>query len=118
MEEKLQILKDAKEYIDRLNEGILIIIDNIRGGKLNKAYQLFIQVIEGLEWLCDIITLTQDVQEDKMKVEDIKELSLEMIEAMENKDNVLLADLLEYELIDRLNIWKEQLIINIKQNRL
>ena len=67
--------------------------------------ELTIQIIDGLRWLIEAIRLTEDVQEEAIDILEIKNILGEMLEAFENEDNILLADMFEYELLEILERW-------------
>lgn len=114
MEQQLEAMKEASGYIIKLHNGVETTISYFRNNELEKAYHLLIQIIEGLGWVYDVIRLTQEAQVEKIDSNDLKLLSSEMVEAMENQDNDLLADLLEFELMSKLEVWDRQLKDNIR----
>lgn len=114
MEQQIEILKEANRYILKVNNGVEIAITYFRNNELNKGYKLIGEITEGLQWLYDVVRLTQCAQVDKMDATILKETCAEMIEAIENKDSDLLADLLEFEVLERIKIWEKQLTNNVK----
>lgn len=111
---KYEVLHTATEYIERLNNGIMQTASYYRNGELAKGYKYVEMITEGIEWVIDVITLTQDVLIREIEVDCIRELVSEYIDAMENEDNVLMADLLEYEMLEQMQSWKEILVESIK----
>jgi len=71
---------------------------------------MMIDLIEGIEWLTQAIDGTRDIHgEYAMDVSQINSALHEISEAYENMDYVLLSDLLEYELLPVINVWRKQL---------
>lgn len=111
---KYEVLQTATEYIEKLNNGIMQAASYYRSGELAKGYKYVEMITEGIEWVIDAITLTQDVLVNEIEVDHIGALISEYIEAMENEDTVLMADLLEYEMVEEIQGWKEILVESIK----
>lgn len=109
MEEKYEALKSANEYIERLLDGMRQCAEFFRMGELEDANKNILLIIDGLEWVMDVITLTQDVREKAIEVIQIKEILDEIVEAMENQDTTLIADLLEYEVVENVKLWKNMI---------
>ncbi len=112
---KYEVLQTAIEYIEKLNNGIMQTASYYRNGELAKGYKYVEMITEGMEWVIDVITLTQDVLIREVKVDCIRDLISEYIEAMENEDTVLMADLLEYEMLEEMQGWREILVESIKE---
>lgn len=113
MEKQLEALKEASQYILKLYNGIEVTIDCVKNKELGKAYNLVAQIAEGIQWLYDVFSLTQEVQIEKIDVNNLKHVCESIIEAIINKDNNLLVDLLEFEMIDGINYWNIQLDKNL-----
>ena len=105
MNEKIEALITAYQYIPRLYKGVEDVVVEFRSMHINKANELTIQVIDGLRWLIDAIALTKEEQEPNIELEKIKEILPECIQALENEDSVLVADLFEYEVKEILQEW-------------
>lgn len=112
--EQIEILETASEYLIRLNNAIPSIVGNFRTGNEAKAYTDVAILSEGLQWINDVFKLTSDVH--NINVISIKEIYFEFIEALENNDSVLLADLLEYELTPKVQEWKTSLDESLAKN--
>lgn len=112
--EELEVLQTANEYINNVQKAIPEIIENYRNGQEVQASEKMILLIEGLQWLDEVIRLTQE--HTSIDREDSISLYQEILEAMENGDIILLSDLMEYELIPILSLWKEQFEETLKNN--
>lgn len=96
----IQCVKEAYEYI--------------RNEKIAEGYQLVATMTEGFEWLIKVITLNEEALIEKIDVSKLNETIGEMIESIENRDNGLLGDLLEYEMIELLEEWQEKIGKNLE----
>lgn len=105
--EKLEVLQTANEYMERLIDGINQCIEYYRVGELGSANQQILLVIDGLEWVIKVIELTQDLRERPIEIIELQGILSEVVEGMKNSDITLIADLLEYEVIEQVINWKE-----------
>lgn len=112
--EKLEIIKTAVEYLDKLIEGINATVELYQGGNEGKANDNMIDIIDGLQWLITAIGATSDIQKERVQLNEINEHLSEIISAFENTDYVLLGDLLEYEISPVIKNWKNILLITIE----
>ena len=109
-------LTNAKEYLERLIPGFQKAADLFRMGNEQEANQYYLQVLDGIEWFSQVILTIVNAQENKLEEKSLEErqkeltgLMAQMLEANENQDWVLLADLLEYEMIPFYKDWQEVL---------
>ena len=114
MTEKIQTLVSAYEYITRLNSGIETAINSYRIDDTTKGNEMTVDITEGLQWLIEAIDLTSEVQKEPINVAEINETIAEIIIALENEDTVLIADLFEYELLDKLKEWHEKIGVSLE----
>ncbi len=105
--QSIEALESAMNYLNEISNAIPDVINAYRIGELSKASNDMILLIDGLQWLNEVFYLTKDFH--KIDAFEIKEIYFEFIEALENEDSILLADLLEYELLPRIQIWKNDL---------
>lgn len=108
---KKEVLYTLENYLKRFIHGTEEIISLFRAGKETEALKSMKDVIDGLKWMHDAITRTQDVQLKKIEVFNMKSYLLEMVDALESMDYVLLCDLLEYEIIPILKNWEKDLSV-------
>lgn len=109
MEKEYEVLQEAYEYLKKLDGGARLAIECFNEGNQGKGYNLLAQIAEGLAWLVDAFTLTQGAQKEKINRDELNEVISELIEAMENRDENLIVELLEFELISRIELWQETL---------
>lgn len=100
-------LEEAKDYLPKLKDGVLEAASNFRNGNAEKANKLYQHIINGLEWYTDAITKVISILDDENFLEENNELIqglneklAELMIAYNKGDYILLADILEYEMID------------------
>lgn len=103
MEQKLEALETAKNYIDNLKEAIDSIFNYISEGKENNALDLIPDFADGIEWLSQVLVLTKDVHKKDLNMDGLNDILNEVIEAIENEDYILVGDLFKYEIYEKLD---------------
>jgi hypothetical protein len=98
-------LNQIDEYLHKLKDGIEETVDLFRTGETNKANKMYQQIIEGLDWYIQVTTKILSLlnteglkKKGNNKLNDLNEILGEIMEAQENEDTVLIADILEYEI--------------------
>ncbi|MDI3540985.1 MAG: hypothetical protein PWP66_523 [Thermosediminibacterales bacterium] len=100
----LESMKTAVEYLPRLESGLKQVSELIQKGKDGEAISLFITSIDGLEWFGTILThIDKWAVKGEKHSEEYKSKLEELLNAWENKDMVLISDILEYEVCPLLN---------------
>ena len=116
MNEKIEALKTADKYMYNLKKGIQSVVEKFQGGMENDALNLLPFVIDGLQWMAQVITLTKDVQKGEINLFKFNSKLKEVVEAIENEDYVLIGDLFEYEIIPMLEdthkVIKDSIILD------
>lgn len=108
MEMEIIALKESLiEYLTRIEMPIWDIVKKYRIGEWQEIGEQMTMLTDGLSWIIDAVHLTKDYH--SISVMDIREMLEEITEALENQDTVLIADLLEYELIPKISEWRTQL---------
>lgn len=99
MENKIEVLKTASEYIVNLKISISKTAECLKSIQYEKGMAMIEPITEGLIWLLMVVQNTRDVQKGEISIEEINEKLNEIVEAMQNEDDILVADLFEYELL-------------------
>ena len=99
MEEKNEALKTADEYIDNIKSGIEELVNKINSGEENNGIQKISSIVDGLDWVINVIRLTNDLHKGAISIGNMNEKLKETIEALENEDYVLIGDLFNYEFL-------------------
>lgn len=97
--EKIEVLQTANDYMNNLKDGIVNLANMIQEGKEQEAITIIPQVVDGIEWIVQVITLTKEVQKNEIGVEALNDQLQEIIEALENEDYILVGDLFNYEIL-------------------
>lgn len=103
-----ETLADVVTYLNKLEAGFEDLAPRIRP---NKDPEAFVSMGDGLDGLSSIVELIENLVQDakvsdevrtnfKTFAEDLREKSIEMMESQESGDATLIADILEYELVD------------------
>ena len=114
-------ITNAQNYLKKLIPGIQTASDLFRSGNEQEANKFFINIIDGIEWFSQVVdSIAQATESElanilivgesfKSRQDQLVKLTREMVEANQNQDWVLLADLLEYEILPYYSDWGEQL---------
>ena len=106
--QQLEVLNEAKRYMEKLENGICLAIEYIKTNRLSEGYNLLSQISDGLAWLCDVFVLTQSVQQNRINTKIINDIVQQIIEGIENEDLMVVSEVLEYELLDLVSSWKKE----------
>jgi hypothetical protein len=107
-------LSNALDYLEKLIPGFDQAADLFRMGNEQEANKFYIQILDGMDWFSEVINIVMDSEfkrsapEDTLRLRQAKltDLMSQMLEANKNQDWVLLADILEYEMIPFYKEWK------------
>ncbi len=114
-------LTNIRAYLNKLIPGIEKAAELFRSGDEKEANQFFINIIDGMDWFSqvveslekavDLIPGSQKMPEGAVKERQERLITLiqQMEEANKNKDWILLADLLEYEILPYYSDWEKML---------
>ena len=113
-----QNVDNADDYLIRLIPGIEKAVALFRTGNEQEANQFFINIIDGMDWfsaVLDMILAAKEISLDTViggkNIQDrqasLLDFTQQMVDANKNKDWVLLADLLEYEILPYYKEWSD-----------
>ena len=109
-------LANAKEYLEKLIPGFQKAADLFRMGNEQEAHKYYLQVLDGIDWFSQVflnIVKSRGNEVEGQSLGDRQErltgLMAQMLEANQNQDWVMLADLLEYEMTPFYKDWQETL---------
>ena len=109
-------LTNAKEYLKKLVPGFQKAADLFRMGNEQEANRYYLQILEGIDWFSQVLLTIVNAQVDIFKEQTLEErqkklteFMAQMLEANQNQDWVLMADLLEYEMAPFYKDWQEVL---------
>lgn len=109
MEEQIELLKTADEYLNKLTKGTLEAAVNFHSGQEYQGFQSVSLIANGIMWLVEAIELTRQVQKEEISTQSIMIIINEINEAMQKRDTVAIADLLEYEVSPILRQWQDSI---------
>ena len=99
MNDKVEALITASEYIVNLKISISKAAEDLYGVEYEKGIAMIEPISEGLNWLSSVIQNTRDLQKGEISIEELNEKLNDIVVAIGNEDNVLVADLFNYELL-------------------
>jgi hypothetical protein len=111
-------LVNALDYLKKLIPGFEQAADLFRAGNEQEANKYYLQILDGIDWFSQVVSIIMKANEGKMELPDADDESLQvrekkltdlmkqMLEANKNQDWVLLADILEYEMIPLYKDWE------------
>ena len=109
-------LSNAKEYLEKLIPGFQKAADLFRMGNEQEAHKFYLQILDGIDWISQVVQTVVNSRNKELEGQDLKDrqekltgFMAQMLEANQNQDWVLLADLLEYEMIPFYENWQEAL---------
>ena len=113
-------IENADAYLIRLIPGIERSVELFRMGNEQEANQFFINIIDGIDWLSQVLdmilaakAISPDTVFDGKSIRDrrasLVDFTQQMVDANKNKDWILLADLLEYEILPYYQEWLDLL---------
>lgn len=112
-------LANALDYLKKLIPGCEQAGDLFRAGNEQEANKYYLQILDGIEWFSQVVSVIMSPDEGETELPDTDDESLEvrqkkltdlmsqMLEANENQDWVLLADILEYEMVPFYKDWEK-----------
>ena len=112
-------LANALDYLKRLIPGFEKAADLFRTGNEQEANKYFMQILDGIDWFSQVVSIIMkpDTAEVVLSASDNESLEVrqskltdrmsQMLEANKNQDWVLLADLLEYEMVPFYKDWEQ-----------
>ncbi|MBN1041188.1 hypothetical protein [Clostridium botulinum] len=99
MEKKIEFLKVTNEYIIQLEKNIEEIVKILQGTEYKEGIKALNSVIEGINWVAIAVENTKELHKKEISLNKLNEKLNEIVQALENEDNILMADLFQYELL-------------------
>ncbi|MEF9951692.1 MAG: hypothetical protein RR840_04640 [Clostridium sp.] len=104
---QLEILESIKNYLPRLIFGTEEAVAKIHSGSEGAFLNTIPDIIEGTQWSINAMVAINPFVNGEVNIDKINSIFLEMISAMESGDYILVADMLEYELIPIISSWND-----------
>ena len=113
-------IENADAYLIKLIPGIEKSVELFRIGNEQEANKFFVKIVDGIDWfsqVLDIILTAKEISPETVfegkSIQDRRTslvgLTQQMVDANKNQDWVLLADLLEYEILPYYQEWSNLL---------
>ncbi|ACQ54122.1 hypothetical protein WBZ18_17930 [Clostridium botulinum] len=110
MNEKIEALRTASEYILNLKNGIKTASENFQNGNEQEGNDLVPLIADGINWITQVLELTKDVHKKEVNFDELNNKLEEIVEAIEFQDFILVGDLFQYEILPEVENMEE--IIN------
>ena len=102
-----ELRNELLNYLPKLIEGINDLVDCLHIEDNKQAFKLLRQIIEGMDWASRAYS---GVSNSSDGIAELNRSLLQATEALNKRDYVLVADLFEYEIIEVLKKFKDNLI--------
>ncbi|MBT3858184.1 MAG: hypothetical protein HOF64_14940 [Nitrospina sp.] len=111
-------IANALDYLKKLIPGFEQAADLFRTGNEQEANKYYLQILDGIDWFSQVVSVIMKPDDGKTELPDadgeslqvrqkkLTDLMNQMLEANQNKDWVLLADILEYEMVPFYKDWE------------
>lgn len=97
-----ETMVSAGDYLERARPEVEKLGGEFYQGPTEESWQKFAQLLEGLQWLLEVVTTIESCQPGKQTIlgrgADFGEKIDMLQDALQNSDHVLLGDLLQYEI--------------------
>jgi hypothetical protein len=111
-------IANALDYLKKLIPGFEQAADLFRTGNEQEANKYYLQILDGIDWFSQVVSvimqpddgetelLDADSENLQVRQKKLTDLMSQMLEANQNQDWVLLADILEYEMVPFYKDWE------------
>ncbi|MFT4577226.1 MAG: hypothetical protein ACI8PD_000102 [Nitrospinales bacterium] len=111
-------LANALDYLKKLIPGFQQAADLFRAGNEQEANKYYLKILDGIDWFSQVVSIIMNPDEGEIELPDaddenllarqikLTDLMSQMLEANQNQDWVLLADILEYEMLPFYKDWE------------
>ena len=106
-EEKRELLSNLIVYMDSFETGVQGTVTLFQEGSIEQAKLNTVQVIDGLSWIMEGITVLRDLV--AIDVSTLKNTLVELQTCIENDDDVSTSDLFENDLLPVVSSWKQRM---------
>ena len=112
-------LANAVDYLKRLIPGFEKAAELFRTGNEQEANKYYLQILDGIDWFSQVVNIIMKPDAGEMVIPGsdnesmearqakLTDLMSQMLEANKKQDWVLLADLLEYEMVPFYKDWEK-----------
>ena len=101
--ERLSKVKASCEEVNKLVE---LMITCLKANAIDEMYKVLVVMTHKMDELIEEILQVQPLLEQEIEVKEINDALGESIDSIQNKDYGLLMDLLQYEILEKVDEWK------------
>lgn len=105
MNKHLQLIENIKILISNLEDLIKETYEQFQSGRELEGMENMPELIDGLQYCIENIVINKEILEYDINIQEVNERLRELMNALENEDNVLIADILQYEIYIMVNEW-------------
>jgi molecular chaperone GrpE (heat shock protein) len=109
MDDIKELKIELEQYLDRLLNGLDQYNEAFLNSEYTKTSTLFAGLLEGFQWVNRSLQLMQEEYNVQKFETEIKNQYIELLNAMEAKDEILIKDILLYEIKDSIEDLKLEL---------
>ncbi len=109
-EQKLEALKTASEYLERLIPAMEQVISEIKGEMQEDTVDFLLQIIDGFNFMIETYNVTRDLVNDPEPLivdEELEKVVGSLSEGFSRKDYSAIADELSNDIVPFLKVFKE-----------
>lgn len=109
-EQKLEALKTASEYLERLIPAMEQVISEIKGEMQEDTVDFLLQIIDGFNFMIETYNVTRDLVNDPEPLivdEELEKAVGSLSEGFSKKDYSAIADELSNDIVPFLKVFKE-----------
>lgn len=103
-EEMIEILKEAYNYCEKLYSGMNTLVRNIEDRNLIDLETYFRNILEGFNWILEIVVLTANIHGEQINLKSIQQKVNLYVEGYNNLDLLFVRDVVEYELMPQVEM--------------
>lgn len=109
----IELQNSLNEYLERALPVIEEVSNQFYQGESKEAWDYFVDLTSGLEWIHSAVVALSNYSNEETKQyylsvsQKLKETIQELANALEAKDTVTIADIIQYEILEALNELKE-----------
>lgn len=109
-EQKLEALKTAEEYLEKLVPAMEEVISEIKGEMKEDTIDFLLQVIDGFNFMIETYNVTKDIVNDPEPLiidEELEKTVGRLSDGFSRKDYAAIADELSTDIVPFLKVFKE-----------
>ena len=109
-EQKLEALKSAGEYLEKLIPAMEQVIGELKGDMQEDTVDFLLQIIDGFNFMIETYNVTEDLVNDPERLindDELEKTVSELSDGFSKKDYKAIGSLLESDIVPFLKVFKE-----------